>query len=57
MSSLFFYYTSYIWQCSLLRIICANLLINQNKDVMLAIILEAMASVKGAAAGWDASKT
>lgn len=52
MGNFFKNYTSYIWHCSPLWIKCVNLLINQKKDVMLAIILEAMASRKGAAPGW-----
>lgn len=41
-----FYYTSYVWRCCPLRIKCVNLLINQDKDVMLAIIPGAVGSRK-----------
>lgn len=53
----FFYYTSNTWHASPLQNRCVFLLIKQNKDVMLVIILETMASRDGAAPDRDASST
>lgn len=50
----FFYYTSKTWHAPPLQSRRVFLLIKQNKDVMLVIILETMASRNSAAAGWEA---
>lgn len=50
----FYYYTSNSWHAPLLQNRHVFLLIKQNKDVMLVIIRETMASRNGAAPGWDA---
>lgn len=51
---IFFYYTSNTWHASSLQYRHVFLLIKQNKDVMLVIIRETMASRNGTAPGWDA---
>lgn len=53
----FFYYTCKTWCAPPLQNRCVFLLIEQNKDVMLVIILETMAGGNGTAPDWDALNT